>query len=239
MIWEFFNFILSMTYYQSGIETGYLTLFLLFIMFYYWGKKNQVSLHYFEPGLHLKNRLSEVVAGYGWISIMRIILLLILMIPFLFVDSLPTLSGTDISASVDVKSLFISFSLTGILTPVVEEFVFRGVIFDLTSSFPRRKAMLFQVLLFAVLHMNLLSIINALFSGIAFYELREKNNDIISCILLHILMNVLSLLNINSLSIVYIVIVAFAIVSYILSILKWKKSPVKSEASKKNLCVKY
>lgn len=81
--------------------------------------------------------------------------------------------------------------------------------------------------------MNALSIINALFGGIALYELRGKNDDIISCIMLHIVINSLGIINKNGGQSIFLIVMCISSVYYMFTLLRWFKSSNKALESKK------
>lgn len=189
LFWMVCTVVLSAGTIQTGIEMGFLSLLLLFLLFYFFGKKSNLRFDYIKGEKNYKQRLPEVFAAFGWCKIMWVLSMFCVALIALCIDVLP-----EVSESVPTYTDFgilTKIALTGIFTPIVEEFVFRGVIFDLTKGWKRRSAMLFNVLFFAIVHIDGFTILGTIFAGVALYELREKHNDIISCIMLHIIVNLI------------------------------------------------
>lgn len=235
-IWLLINMLLSFVQYQKGYDTKFISAIFLFFIFYILGKQQHLSMTYLKNTQKLHKRIPEVIAAYGWQEAVRILCLICLGLFFILLQNIPELSGRQVEVSQAGMSLFLTFLQTACIVPIVEEYVFRGVIYDMTTAqYTRKSSLLINVVLFGILHIDAL---NACIGGIALFELREKNNDIISCILLHMFMNTTVVLQVNGYINVFVVI-GITISYYVYSLYKWYKKEDKTLASKRNLCVKY
>ena len=141
-----------------------------------------------------KKRVSEVIAAYGWIEIIRVIVILGIGLFFLFSNILDTIMEEYIDEEVVVNLNILLVFNQILLTPIVEEFVFRGVLYDTLTLSTRRKTMLVNAFIFGFLHFSLNGFFQAFLLGIAAYKLREKNHDIYSCVMLHMFANAMAVL---------------------------------------------
>lgn len=83
----------------------------------------------------------------------------------------------------------------GIVGPVLEEYLFRGVVYHkLKEIYPTKNAMIFCTLIFALFHGNILQIIFAALLGTILILLYEKYQDIKVPIVFHSIVNLVSLL---------------------------------------------
>lgn len=238
-IWLLINMLLSFVQYQKGYDTKFISAIFLFFIFYIFGKQQHLSMTYLKNTQKLHKRIPEVIAAYGWQEAVRILCLICLGLFFMLLQNIPELSGRQVAVSQTGMSLFLTFLQTACIVPIVEEFVFRGVIYDMTAAqYTRRSSLLINIVLFGILHIDALNILNACIGGIALFELREKNNDILSCIMLHMFMNATVVLQVNRYINVFVVI-GITISYYVYSFYKWYKKEDKAPASKTNLCVKY
>ena len=103
----------------------------------------------------------------------------------------------------------------GIVGPILEEYLFRGVVYQkLKALYSTKNAMIFCTILFALFHDNLLQIVFALLLGTILILLYEKYQDIKVPILFHSIVNLVSLLLIPHLQNIHYL---FTIVLFLLS----------------------
>jgi len=90
--------------------------------------------------------------------------------------------------------LFIGLFIT-ILCPLLEELLFRGVLWYLVEKFTKNTHIIVAItsLAFALMHMEPLHIIGVIPIGIAYGYLRAYSNSIIPCILAHVINNTISM----------------------------------------------
>lgn len=92
----------------------------------------------------------------------------------------------------------------GLIGPIVEEYLFRGIVYHkLKELYPKKNAMIFCTVLFAIFHDNFIQIIFALLLGTILILLYDKYEDIKIPILFHSVVNLTSLLLIPRLQNVY------------------------------------
>lgn len=83
----------------------------------------------------------------------------------------------------------------GVVAPVVEELVFRGVILSgLETKYGSAKAVMISSLLFGLIHVFPWSIINAFLLGLIFAWLKLQTRSLVACMIAHSLYNCLPLL---------------------------------------------
>lgn len=113
----------------------------------------------------------------------------------------------------------------GIVGPILEEYLFRGVVYHkLKELYTTKNAMIFCTLLFALFHGNLLQIIFAALLGTILILLYEKYQDIKIPILFHSIVNLVSLLCIPHLQNIYFVFtMALFFVSVVCFYWFWRK----------------
>ena len=80
---------------------------------------------------------------------------------------------------------------SGILAPIVEEFIFRYFIINQFKSKGLKKAIIISSIAFGLMHMNLIQSTYAFILGLILGYLYTKNNEfnLIRCILFHITVN--------------------------------------------------
>lgn len=87
-------------------------------------------------------------------------------------------------------SLMVQILCLGIITPIMEEYIFRGLIFKrLRNRFSVRRAIVSSALFFGIYHGNLVQMIYGTLSGILLAYLYEKYGSLKAPILAHMLMN--------------------------------------------------
>lgn len=123
------------------------------------------------------------------------ILLLLSPIAFCLLFHIP-LIGMGVRYSVNHSSYFwILLISEGIVGPIMEEYLFRGVVYhQLKELYSKKQAMIFCTVIFAVFHDNLLQMVFAFLLGTILILLYEKYQDIKIPILFHCITNFVSLL---------------------------------------------
>ncbi len=87
-------------------------------------------------------------------------------------------------------SLVVQIVCLGIITPIMEEYIFRGLVFKrLRSRYSARRAILASAFFFGMYHGNLVQTIYGTLSGILLGYLYEKYGSLKAPILAHMLMN--------------------------------------------------
>lgn len=80
---------------------------------------------------------------------------------------------------------------TGILGPIIEELIFRGIIYnELKSKYSNMKSILITTIFFAIIHINIIQILYALIIGFILIFVYEKYNNIKAPIILHMASNI-------------------------------------------------
>lgn len=177
-----------------GAIASILSVLSLGALFWIYAKRKHLDLSFLNNTKNWKKRVSEVIVSYGWIEIIRIIIILGIGLFFLFSHMLDTIMEEYIDEEVVVNlNVLLSFNQV-LVTPIVEEFVFRGVLYDTLTLSTRRKTMLVNAFIFGFLHFSLNGFFQAFLLGIATYKLREKNHDIYSGIMLHMFANAMAVL---------------------------------------------
>lgn len=144
-----------------------------------------------------KERLRDVAAIHKiriptiFLAILYVILLgplvtLCNMVTMLFVDN----TATEILSLVLEISIGRMFFFVGLLAPVCEEIVFRGILYTgFRKNGTPMQAILWTAVLFGLFHMNLNQMVYAAVLGVAFGLLREATGNIWSGIICHISLN--------------------------------------------------
>lgn len=94
------------------------------------------------------------------------------------------------STSQNVNISIISIASTAVLGPIIEEFIFRGIIYNkLKKVFSIKFSIVLESILFAIYHLNLIQGIYALLFGIIITYIYEKRQNIMAPILVHCIGN--------------------------------------------------
>ncbi len=102
---------------------------------------------------------------------------------------------TEITSSLYRGQLAVELVGTGLLSPVAEELIFRGLCQNRSKEvFSANASILFSALLFALYHGNLLQMIYAFILGLIFGYVYEKYHNLAAPILAHCGANILSVL---------------------------------------------
>ncbi|WP_044263721.1 CPBP family intramembrane glutamic endopeptidase [Bacteroides timonensis] len=92
-----------------------------------------------------------------------------------------------------LQSGWLGIVCIAVLGPILEELLFRGSITKvLLKKYSPVKAILISGLIFGIFHLNPAQVVGACFSGFLFAWLYYRTGSLISCILIHILNNSLS-----------------------------------------------
>lgn len=158
-----------------------------------------ISMYRVNPKILLSSSWSigkSVLVGVGALFVFKLVSFIyakagnITAIPNIFLTAME-----DIEPLIGTYGKGVSLLLVGLLAPVYEEVLFRGVVLDSCQRYLNfNAANIIQSLLFALIHLNLLmSPIYLIFGLLAGY-LRKKSGGLLSGITLHILNNVVALL---------------------------------------------
>lgn len=102
--------------------------------------------------------------------------------------------GMGLEINSTFPSVFLIIS-AGIVGPILEELVFRGILFNkLKQSFSTNVSVHLSCLIFAVAHNNIFQILFAYIVGYLFIHLYQKYQDIRVAFLAHIVVNIVGLL---------------------------------------------
>ena len=89
------------------------------------------------------------------------------------------------------SNVAITLLSTGILGPIIEELIFRGIIYnELKSKYSNMKSILITTIFFAIIHINIIQILYALIIGFILIFVYEKYNNIKAPIILHMASNI-------------------------------------------------
>lgn len=91
-------------------------------------------------------------------------------------------------------NLMLYYLYVGFIGPVIEEYIFRGVIFGSLKKYGAWFAIIISSILFGFMHMNLSQMFSAMFGGLVLGFVRAKSGSILPTIILHIVNNVIALL---------------------------------------------
>lgn len=165
--------------------TGILTCILLFFI-----KKNAEKDVFAVPKLDLKK----------WVLALLLILLTITLqqgfiLPL--TNLIPTpdrfIKALELNNSFEINPL--GFMLTSIiLAPIIEEFIFRGVLLDgLLKKHSPWKSIFFSAFLFAIIHLNPWQFVVALVLGVLTGWIYYRTHNLLLCILIHMANNAFAL----------------------------------------------
>lgn len=89
------------------------------------------------------------------------------------------------------SNIAVTLLSTGILGPIIEELMFRGIIYnELKSKYSNMKSILITTIFFAIIHINIIQILYALIIGFILVFVYEKYNNIKAPIILHMASNI-------------------------------------------------
>lgn len=138
-----------------------------------------------------KIRVATIFLAILYIALLGPLVLLCNAVTMLFVDN----AATEILTVVSEISFGGMFFFVGLLAPVCEEIVFRGILYTgFRKSGSPMQAILWTAVLFGLFHMNLNQMVYAAVLGVAFGLLREATGNIWAGIIGHISLNSYSVL---------------------------------------------
>ena len=89
------------------------------------------------------------------------------------------------------NNLVITLISTGLIGPVIEELMFRGIIYnELKSKYKNMKAILITTIFFAIIHFNIIQTLYALAIGLILIFVYERYKNIKAPIILHMTSNI-------------------------------------------------
>lgn len=104
----------------------------------------------------------------------------------------------SMSQITDGKSIWMLVLWLGIIGPIAEEYVFRGLIYLRLRDYMKRNwAIVISSAIFGIYHMNVVQAIYAWLLGMCFAYLLEMTGDMRSCVLLHVGANIWSLFSVT------------------------------------------
>lgn len=94
------------------------------------------------------------------------------------------------------NNIIVMTLLSGVIGPIIEELLFRGIVFEELKRFNSLKtAMILCTIIFAIFHDTFMQMIYAFIIGLIIIKLYVKTNNILVCIIFHMCANtVISLL---------------------------------------------
>lgn len=145
------------------------------------------------------------------------ILLLLSPIAFCLLFHIP-LVEMGVRYSIHQSSYFwILLISEGIVGPIMEEYLFRGVVYhQLKELYSKKQAMIFCTVIFAIFHNNFLQIVFALLLGTILILLYEKYQNIMVPIFFHCVTNLVSFLCIPYLQNIHFL---FALLLFVVSVM--------------------
>jgi len=95
----------------------------------------------------------------------------------------------------DIRILLYNIIPIGIISPIIEEYIFRGVIFNKLKTFNSKKtSIIITTLIFSIMHFELSQIIYTLIVGYYLTYLYSKTNNLKTSIISHMAINTSTLL---------------------------------------------
>ncbi len=138
------------------------------------------------------------------------------------------------AAAVGASNVFFTFLMVGILAPIIEEIIFRGVLLDKLRLYGDKVAIWVTAIAFGLFHLNTSQSIYATALGVLLAYVALKTNRIKYCIILHMAINIMGsviaplLSAAGYLSAVGAMVIFFIIAGIILFMLM-KKNPIVEE----------
>lgn len=88
-------------------------------------------------------------------------------------------------------SIFVQLLCVGIIIPIMEELMFRGLLFQrLKENMPAMRAMIYSALFFGLYHGNLVQMIYGALCGVLLAYVYEKFGSLKAPMIMHVLMNI-------------------------------------------------
>lgn len=160
--------------------------FIVILLVYFVSKKNIINETKLNKGISIKMIVICIICGIGInVSIDGILTLINIY------DLVPEYE--QLMTSINNNEFYKTLIFVGILSPVFEELLYRGIIFNkLRTGFSIFGAVMIQALFFGIGHMNLVQGTYAFLIGILFGYVVAWTGSLYSSIILHITINVLS-----------------------------------------------
>ncbi len=101
----------------------------------------------------------------------------------------------QVNELIESQPLWIKIASAGVIIPIQEEFMYRGLIYkNIEQRYDIKKATFISSLMFGVMHMNLSQGIFAFLMGIVLAFIYQKTRNIYACIVFHCSTNLFSVL---------------------------------------------
>lgn len=203
------------------IISALVTLILLFSFSKLKNNENLITLYRLKniKRIHIPHILALAFLGFSFSISFSSILNLTKLSP----ETVQNLSNAIMNNSIIIPLISI-----GILAPIMEEFIFRGMILNLFSKNMNIKlAILFQAIIFSLYHMNLVQMLPTFVLGLITGTIVYYSNSLTSGIIIHVVNNILAIVlsrslpsdfNISILISVIIILVSSTLILYLLKI---------------------
>ncbi|RPF43086.1 CAAX prenyl protease-like protein [Hydrogenoanaerobacterium saccharovorans] len=100
----------------------------------------------------------------------------------------------DPSSTIENMSIIPTFLVVGIIAPVVEEYIFRGILIDKLRAYGEAICVFASAFLFSLLHGNSYQLISTFIIGAVLAYVTVKTNTIVYAILIHMSNNILAII---------------------------------------------
>lgn len=145
-------------------------------------------------GEYLKPCKSAVRTGFTWFTgcylANMLFSLIVSYIVLMINNSGISVPGSDLSIkSPSLAALIFQFAYTIIVAPIIEEFIYRGIILGVLSKYSKWGSIIISSLAFGLMHGNIEQAISAFAMGLIYGAVAVKNGSIIPTIIIHSLNN--------------------------------------------------
>lgn len=135
------------------------------------------------------------------------------------------------AATVEASNIFFTFLVAGIIAPIIEEILFRGILLDKLRVYGEKVAIWVTAIAFGLFHLNTSQSLYATALGVLLAYVAVKTNRVKYCIILHMAINIMgSLIVPLLLTAGYAgaigVIVLFFLIAGIILFIRMKKNPI-------------
>ncbi len=150
--------------------------------------------------IYRKEKIKEILSlkKISITNIFFVIALHITILPLVLFTNALSLVFTDNVISESIESMNFNylqlFLIVGIVGPILEEFIFRGILFNITKKMKLRYMAILSGFLFGAFHMNLNQFSYAFLLGAVFTIYVAYTGSILSAIISHIILNSFSVL---------------------------------------------
>lgn len=151
------------------------------------------------------------------------------------VDYIPRASENIVTTEVyrlaQEYNIYLSLFVVSVLIPIIEELIFRGFFYDAVKLLTNDViAIIFTSIAFAIAHVDFRQMLYALFAGVFLAFIRYKYKNLIYTILLHLLMNLITLVFVPTVlqnndirSRLYVLFISFAMLFFTMYRINMKK----------------